>query len=140
MDAPLPGGLGGTYAGNPLAVAAAHAVIDVIAEQDLCGRSARLGARLVQFLENERGRCPGIAEVRGLGSMVAIEFYDRASGKPDADAAKRVQQQALEQGLILLTCGVYGNVIRFLYPLTISDNQFEKALGIIENAFATASA
>ncbi len=136
MDAPAPGGLGGTYAGNPLAVAAAHAVIDVIEEQDLCERSARLGARLAQFLGNERGRYPAIAEVRALGSMVAIECCDPASGKPDAEAAKRVQQQAIGQGLILLTCGVYGNVIRFLYPLTISDNQFEKALGIMRTAFA----
>ena len=140
MDAPLPGGLGGTYAGNPLAVAAAHAVIDVIAEEDLCGRAARLGARLVRFLEDERARCPGIAEVRALGSMVAIEFYDPASGKPDAGAARRVQQQALDQGLILLTCGAYGNVIRFLYPLTIPDNQFEQALGIIGNALANSFA
>ncbi len=140
MDAPLPGGLGGTYAGNPLAVAAAQAVIDVIAEEDLCRRSARLGARLVRFLEDERAKCPGIAEVRALGSMVAIEFYDPARGKPDAGAAKRVQQQALEQGLILLTCGVYGNVIRFLYPLTIPDNQFEQALGIIGNALANSFA
>ena len=136
MDAPAPGGLGGTYAGNPLAVAAAHAVIDVIEEQDLCERSACLGARLAQFLGNERGRYPAIAEVRALGSMVAIEFCDPASGKPDADAAKRIQQQAIGQGLILLTCGVYGNAIRFLYPLTISDNQFEKALGIMRTVFA----
>ena len=136
MDAPLPGGLGGTYGGNPLALAAAHAVLDVIAEEQLCARSVALGARLVAFLESQRAQCPALAEVRGLGSMVAAEFNDPRSGLPAADYAKAVQRRALERGLILLTCGVHGNAIRFLYPLTIPDAQFDAALAILAAAMA----
>lgn len=116
MDAPAAGGLGGTYAGNPLAVAAAHAVLDVIAEEKLCERAVQLGDKLRAHLEGLRAKVPGIADVRGLGSMVALELNDPATGKPDADAVKRVQARAMERSLILLSCGVYGNVLRFLYP------------------------
>ncbi|WP_445657073.1 4-aminobutyrate--2-oxoglutarate transaminase [Achromobacter sp. NCFB-sbj8-Ac1-l] len=135
MDGPAAGGLGGTYAGNPLAVAAAHAVLDVIAEEKLCERSVTLGDKLRAHLEGLRGKVPGIADVRGLGSMVALELND-ANGKPDAEAVKRVQARALEQGLILLSCGVYGNVLRFLYPLTIPDAQFDRALAILTESLA----
>ncbi|MFC5522713.1 4-aminobutyrate--2-oxoglutarate transaminase [Polaromonas jejuensis] len=134
MDAPAPGGLGGTYAANPLAVAAAHAVLDVLAEEKLCERSQRLGALLTQRLEALRERFPVIAEVRGLGSMIAIEFRDPKTGKPDAARLQQVQRKALEEGLLLLSCGMYGNAIRFLYPLTIDDALFAKALDIIERA------
>ena len=136
MDAPAAGGLGGTYAGNPLAVAAAHAVLDVIAEEKLCERAALLGEKLRAHLEGLRATVPGIADVRGLGSMVALELNDAASGKPDAEAVKRVQARALERGLILLSCGVYGNVLRFLYPLTIPDAQFDRALAILSEVLA----
>lgn len=135
MDGPAAGGLGGTYAGNPLAVAAAHAVLDVIAEEKLCERATVLGDKLRAHLEGLRGKVAGIADVRGLGSMVALELND-ANGKPDAEAVKRVQARALEQGLILLSCGVYGNVLRFLYPLTIPDAQFDRALVILSEALA----
>lgn len=135
MDGPAAGGLGGTYAGNPLAVAAAHAVLDVIAEEKLCDRANVLGEKLRAHLEGLRAKVPGIADVRGLGSMVALELND-ANGKPDAEAVKRVQARALEQGLILLSCGVYGNVLRFLYPLTIPDAQFDRALAILSDALA----
>jgi len=135
MDGPAAGGLGGTYAGNPLAVAAAHAVLDVIAEEKLCERATQLGDKLRAHLEGLRGKVPGIADVRGLGSMVALELND-AAGKPDAEAVKRVQQRAIEKGLILLSCGVYGNVLRFLYPLTIPDAQFARALDILSEALA----
>ncbi|MGW9064183.1 4-aminobutyrate--2-oxoglutarate transaminase [Achromobacter animicus] len=135
MDGPAAGGLGGTYAGNPLAVAAAHAVLDVIAEEKLCERAAQLGEKLRAHLEGLRAKVPGIADVRGLGSMVALELND-AAGKPDAEAVKRVQQRALDAGLILLSCGVYGNVLRFLYPLTIPDAQFARALDILSEALA----
>ena len=135
MDGPAAGGLGGTYAGNPLAVAAAHAVLDVIAEEKLCERATALGDKLRAHLEGLRGKVAGIADVRGLGSMVALELND-ANGKPDAEAVKRVQARALEQGLILLSCGVYGNVLRFLYPLTIPDAQFDRALVILSEALA----
>lgn len=134
MDAPAPGGLGGTYAANPLAVAAAHAVLDVLAEEKLCERSQKLGAQLTQRLEALRERFPVIAEVRGLGSMVAIEFRDPQTGKPDATRLQQTQRKALEEGLLLLSCGMHGNAIRFLYPLTIDDALFAKALDIIERA------
>ena len=134
MDAPAPGGLGSTYAGNPLALAAAHAVLDVIAEEQLCQRSARLGRRIMEHLEAERGHCPALAEVRGLGSMVAAEFVDAKTHRPSPEEANVVQKRALEQGLILLTCGVHANVIRFLYPLTIPDAQFEAALQVLSRS------
>lgn len=134
MDAPAPGGLGGTYAGNPLAVASAHAVLDVIEDEKLCERAAALGAKLVARLLNAKESQPRIADVRAQGSMVAIELRDPATGAPDAEAVKRVQAKALEQGLLLLSCGMYGNVIRFLYPLTIPDALFERALGILDGA------
>ncbi|HEO9385296.1 TPA: 4-aminobutyrate transaminase, partial [Citrobacter freundii] len=128
MDAPAPGGLGGTYAGNPLSIAAAHAVLDIIHDEQLCQRAAALGEQLRAALTDAQAGCPELAEVRGLGSMIAAEFCDPATGEPNASAAQRVQKKALEQGLLLLTCGQYGNVIRFLYPLTIPQDQFAKAL------------
>jgi 4-aminobutyrate aminotransferase len=130
MDAPLPGGLGGTYAGNPLAIASSLAVLEVIDEEALCERALRLGAELVETL-NGCGN-PALVEVRARGSMVAAEFNDPATGKPSEEIAKNIQQKALEHGLILLTCGVHGNVIRFLYPLTIPDAQFQQALTLLD--------
>ena len=134
MDAPAPGGLGGTYAGNPLSVAAALAVLDIIDDEKLCQRADALGERLRATLNDAREYAPGLAEVRGVGSMIAAEFTDPTSGEPSAELAQRVQRKALEQGLLLLTCGQYGNVIRFLYPLTIPEFQFTQALEIIKSA------
>ncbi len=131
MDAPGPGGLGGTYAGNPLAIAAAHAVLDVFADEDLVERANVLGTTLKQALCDLRAQVPQIAEVRGPGAMVAVEFNQPGSGKADADFTKRVQQAALARGLILLTCGTEGNVIRFLFPLTTSDALMDEALAIL---------
>ncbi|MBX9447481.1 4-aminobutyrate--2-oxoglutarate transaminase [Dickeya chrysanthemi] len=136
MDAPGPGGLGGTYAGNPLAVASALAVLDVIEEEQLCLRAQRLGATLVETLEQAKATNPAIVDIRARGSMVAVEFNDPQTGKPSTDITKKYQQAALEQGLLLLTCGTYGNVIRFLYPLTIPDAQFSKALSILAQVLA----
>jgi 4-aminobutyrate aminotransferase len=133
MDAPAPGGLGGTYAGNPLAIAAAHAVLDVLEEEQLCARAERLGQVLKARLEGLRAQVPQIAEIRGLGAMVAVEF-NKADGTPDADFTKAVQKRAQEAGLILLTCGVYGNVIRFLFPLTIEDSVLAEGLDILAAA------
>lgn len=138
MDAPAPGGLGGTYAGNPLAIAAAHAVIDVMAEERLPERGTRLGERLMAELNAMRGAVPQIADVRGLGAMVAVEFARPVSGEPDADFTKRVQGEALKRGLILLTCGVNANVVRFLFPLTIPEPVFDEALGILKDALRAA--
>jgi 4-aminobutyrate aminotransferase len=137
MDAPAPGGLGGTYAGNPLAVAAAHAVLDVIAEEGLNERAVELGARLRRVLDGLRESVPQIAEVRGLGAMVAVEFNEPGSGKPDPAFTRKVQQAALDSGLLLLSCGVHGNVIRFLFPLTIQYELMEEALAILAAAMRT---
>lgn len=136
MDAPVPGGLGGTYAGNPLAVAAAHAVLDVIDEEKLCQRADELGSHLVETLNQARQRCPAIADIRALGSMVAVEFNDPKSGEPAPELTQQVLKQAREEGLLLLSCGVYGNVIRFLYPLTIPDAQFSRALDILSRTLS----
>jgi 4-aminobutyrate aminotransferase len=133
MDAPAPGGLGGTYAGNPLAIAAAHAVLDVIEEERLCERAEHLGQRLKTHLQDLRTQVPNIAEVRGPGSMVAIEFM-QPDGQPDPTFTKQVQQRAEADGLLLLTCGTYGNVIRFLFPLTIEESVFEEGLAILTQA------
>jgi 4-aminobutyrate aminotransferase len=137
MDAPAPGGLGGTYAGNPLAVASALAVLDVIESESLAERAEQLGKRLRQQLSEcmqdaHAGR--RIAEVRGLGSMLAIEFKHPHNGQPDPEFTKQVLTRALEKGLLLLSCGVYGNVIRFLFPLTISDDLMTEALAILDAA------
>ncbi len=137
MDAPAPGGLGGTYAGNPLAVAAAHAVIDIMREEQLPARGQQLGDQLQARLRSLQARVPQLAEVRGQGAMVAAEFR-HADGRPDADFTKQVQARALEQGLILLSCGMDGNVLRFLFPLTIEQPLFEEALVILETALTGA--
>ncbi len=133
MDAPAPGGLGGTYAGNPLAVASALAVLDVLEGEKLVERGAELGQRLMARLESLRPRVPQIAEVRGVGAMVAVEFR-QADGTPDPDFTRTVQNRALEKGLLLLSCGVYGNVIRFLFPLTIEDAVMNEGLEILVEA------
>ncbi len=134
MDAAQPGGLGGTYAGNPLAVAAAHAVLDVLEEEQLAERANHLGAKLKARLQALRGQVPQIADVRGPGGMVAVEFKHPVTGEPDVDFLKRVQSRALADGLLLLSCGTYGNVIRFLFPLTIEDAVFEEGLAILQRA------
>ncbi|PWB16725.1 MULTISPECIES: 4-aminobutyrate--2-oxoglutarate transaminase [Acinetobacter] len=128
MDAPNPGGLGGTYAGNPIAVAAAHAVIDAIEEEKLCERANVLGAELVTALKQIQAETTIVNDIRALGSMVAVEVEN-------ADIAKAVQTFAMQKGLLLLTCGKNGNVIRFLYPLTIPTEQFRQALDILKQGF-----
>ena len=138
MDAPAPGGLGGTYAGNPLAVAAAHAVLDVMAEDKLPERGAKLGDQLKALLEGLKPQVPQIADVRGLGAMVAVEFND-ARGNPDADFTKRVQAEALKRQVILLTCGVNANVVRFLFPLTTPQPVFDEALGLLRESILAAT-
>ena len=134
MDAPAPGGLGGTYAGNPMAIAAAHAVIEVMAQERLPERGQALGDALKVVLEGLRAEVPQIADVRGLGAMVAVEFNRPGTDEPDAEFTKKVQAQALQRGLILLTCGVNGNVIRFMFPLTIAQAHFNEAMVILQTA------
>lgn len=138
MDSPNPGGLGGTFAGNPLGIAAAHAVLDVIEEEGLCDRATRLGQRLKQRLAAARDQIPQIADIRGPGFMNAVEFNLPGSDSPNPDFTNRVREEALKRGLILLTCGIYGNVIRFLAPLTIPDDIFEEALDILDESLLAA--
>ena len=133
MDAAAPGGLGGTYGGNPLGIAAANAVLDVIDEEKLCERANALGGKLKARLEALRADVPEIAEIRGPGFMVAAEFID-ADGTPLPELANAIRLEALNRGLLLLTCGVHGNVIRFLAPITIQDEVFEEAMAILEAA------
>ncbi|PAQ08581.1 4-aminobutyrate--2-oxoglutarate transaminase [Mesorhizobium temperatum] len=134
MDAPNPGGLGGTYGGSPIGVAAAHAVLDVIDEEKLCDRANALGARLKQRLQSIRDDAPEIVDIRGPGFMNAVEFNDVKKGLPSAEIANAVRLKALDKGLILLTCGVYGNVIRFLAPITIQDEVMNEALDVLESS------
>ena len=140
MDAPAPGGLGGTYAGNPLAIAAAHAVIDVMAEERLPERGQMLGDRLKAVLESLRTELPQIADVRGLGAMVAVEFNRAGTDQPDPEFTKKVQAETLKRGLILLTCGVNANVVRFLFPLTITEPVFEEAMDMLRAGLRAALA
>ncbi len=140
MDAAHPGGLGGTYGGNPLGIAAANAVLDVIEEEDLCARANDLGGRLKQRLEAIRSVTPEIVDIRGPGFMVAVEFANATTHEPDPGLTGRVRMEALKRGLILLTCGVYGNVIRFLAPITIPDAHFAEAMDILEESVAAARA
>ena len=136
MDAPAPGGLGGTYGGSPLGIAAANAVLDVIEEEGLCDRANQLGGRLKQHLASLRDDVPEIVDIRGPGFMNAVEF--NVGGKPSADFTGKVRVEALKRGLLLLTCGVHGNVIRFLSPITIQDAVFTEALGKLEESIRAA--
>lgn len=137
MDSPEPGGLGGTYGGTPLGCAAAQAVLDVIDDEQLCERSKRIGARMIERINamKQRPDTTPIGDVRGLGAMVAFELVKQRGGHvPDPDKVKLLTAKVLEHGLILLSCGIYGNTIRLLAPLTIPDLQLEEGLAILERS------
>jgi len=138
MDAANPGGLGGTYGGSPIGIAAAHAVLDVIEEEGLCERAVVLGNRLKQRLAGMRDATPEIVDIRGPGFMNAVEFNVAGTDTPNPDFTNAIKAHALKRGLILLTCGVYGNVIRFLAPITVPDDVFNEALDILEESVAAA--
>jgi 4-aminobutyrate aminotransferase/(S)-3-amino-2-methylpropionate transaminase len=143
MDAVDPGGLGGTYAGNPVARAGALAVLEVFEEENLLQRSAEIGERVMKRMTElaATNRFPCIGEVRGLGGMVAVELVeDRTTKKPAAALTKRWAEKCLKNGLILLTCGVYANVARVLVPLTASDSVVEEGLEIMEHSLEQAMA
>lgn len=137
IDAPPPGFLGGTFAGNPLACAAANAVLDVIESEALLARANQVGKKIQLFLEELKG-AEGVlplGDIRGLGAMVAFELVTEAGGNtPDADATKSVAAKAKELGLLLLPCGYYGNTIRVSAPLTISDEVLETGLSRLAGA------
>jgi len=133
MDAPGPGGLGGTYAGSPVGCAAALAVLDVFEKEKLLDRSKAVGSRLTAGLNLIAQREPAIRDVRGLGAMVAIELFD--GDVPDAELTRKVVAEAARRGLILLSCGTYGNVIRVLVPLTADDGLLDEGLRILADTF-----
>ena len=139
MDHVGPGSIGGTYGGNPMAVAASLAVLDIIEDEGLCARAQMLGSALTARLNGLRSSVPQIAEVRGPGFMVAVEFCDPETGASLPAMANAVKDGARARGLILLTCGVDGNVIRFLAPLTIQETVFDEALDILEAVMSEAS-
>ena len=137
MDAIAPGGLGGTYAGSPIACAAALAVMEVFEEEQLLDRCKAVGERLVTGLKAIQAKYPVIGEVRAFGAMIAVElFEDGDTHKPNAAAVASVVAKARDKGLILLSCGTYGNVLRVLVPLTSPDEQLDKGLAIIEECFS----
>jgi 4-aminobutyrate aminotransferase / (S)-3-amino-2-methylpropionate transaminase / 5-aminovalerate transaminase len=141
MDAVDPGGLGGTFGGNPLACAAAAAVLDRVGDDDFLAQARELGARLRAGLDAIAGRVHGVGEVRGLGPMVALELVrDLGSREPDGERAKRVTARARELGLILLACGLEGNVIRVLVPLVVEDEDLDRGLEILEEALVDTDA
>lgn len=137
MDAIAPGGLGGTYAGSPLACAAAIAAMEVFEAEQLLSRSMALGEQMVAGFNAMAQQHNVIGDVRGLGAMVAVELFEGGDhSKPAAALTGQIVAKAREKGLILLSCGVYGNVLRILMPLTIPDAQFKRGMDIIAECFA----
>ena len=141
MDAPATGGLGGTYGGSPLGCAAGLAVLDVIAEENLCGRAIEIGERIVRRCEALRQSDSGIGDIRTLGAMTAMELiHDGDARRADPDRTKLIVSRAREKGLLLLSCGVRANVIRFLSPLTIPFDVLDEGLDILGEAIRETAA
>ncbi len=139
MDAAVPGGLGSTYAGHPVAVASALAVLDVIEEEKLAERAAAIGEKCRARLTALRSRFSCIADVRGLGAMTAVEFcHDGDPKKPAGDIATGLKNEAAKRGLLLLNCGSYGNVLRLMLPLTITEKVLDEGMEILEASLAAA--
>jgi 4-aminobutyrate aminotransferase len=139
MDAAQPGGLGGTYGGNPLACAAALAVLEAMESERIPERAAEIGDRIRQRFTALQGKYRQIGEVRGLGAMIAIELVtDPVSKAPAKELTGKIQAEALKRGLILLTAGTLGNVVRVLVPLTVEDAVLEEGLAVFEAAVSAA--
>jgi 4-aminobutyrate aminotransferase/(S)-3-amino-2-methylpropionate transaminase len=136
MDAVHPGGLGGTYGGNPVACAAALGAIATMDSEDLAGRARRIGDLMLPRLRKLADSYPVIGDVRGRGAMVAVELVRPGTLEPDAAAASAVAGACHRAGLVVLTCGTFGNVLRFLPPLVIGEELLEEGLSILEDAFA----
>jgi 4-aminobutyrate aminotransferase/(S)-3-amino-2-methylpropionate transaminase len=139
MDAPGDSAIGGTYVGNPVAQAAALAVLDVFEEESLVERAGQIGNTIRGRMEAWQQRWDAIGDVRGLGAMLAIELvHDRDTKDPAPELATKVVEAAFERGLLLLKSGIYSNCIRVLVPLVISDAELDEALGAWEDALGTA--
>jgi 4-aminobutyrate aminotransferase/(S)-3-amino-2-methylpropionate transaminase len=135
MDAAAVGGLGGTFAGNPVACAAALAVLETMERENLCARAMQLGERFVDRARQWRERWLNVGAIHGLGAMRAIELIRSPDSREPAESeTKEVVKHCYENGLITISAGTYGNVIRLLMPLVISDEQFLEGLGVIESA------
>ena len=139
MDAVHPFGVGGTYSGNPVASAAALAVLEVFEEEDMLGKAQALGEKLGQRFEAFRDHYPVVGEVRGLGAMRGLALFKGEDRQPAAEEAKRLAAFCLDRGLIILVCGTYSNVVRVLVPFVIEDDQLEKGLAILEAGLAEIS-
>ena len=137
MDAPVEGGIGGTFGGNPVAVASALAVIATFEDGSLLKRSQELGRAVLKTLLGWKEKYPIIGDIRGLGPMLALELVRDASKEPFADGAKQIVRYCYEHGVILLTAGSYGNCIRLLFPLVITDDQLNEALDVLEAGLRT---
>lgn len=137
MDSSHVGGLGGTYGGNPVACAAAIAVFEQIEQRDLLGHAKRIESVLRPLLLDLQSKHPRIAEVRGMGAMLAMEFIDPETHEPDTAIVTRAVAAAAQQGVLLLSAGSYGNVIRFLPALTISDELLREAVGVLDDALSS---
>ena len=136
MDAAQPGGLGGTFGGNPVACAAAIAVFDRIERDGLLAEAMRIEGVLLPALRELESRFPVIREVRGIGAMIAIELADPETGAPNAAAVGALVAFAAQQGVLLLSAGTYGNVLRMLPSLAITNEQLRDALGVLEEGLA----
>jgi 4-aminobutyrate aminotransferase/(S)-3-amino-2-methylpropionate transaminase len=136
MDAVHPGGLGGTFGGNPVACAAALATIDFMRSHDLAGAAARIGEQVTERLRSLQVRFPAIGDVRGRGAMQAIEWVRPGTLEPDPDAARSIAAACLQAGVVVLTCGTWGNVIRLLPPLTIGDALLGESLDVLSEVVA----
>ncbi|MEJ1112313.1 MULTISPECIES: 4-aminobutyrate--2-oxoglutarate transaminase [unclassified Kribbella] len=139
MDAPHVGGLGGTYGGNPLACAAALAVIETIEADGLVDRARAIGKTLLERLTTLQAQDNRIGDVRGRGAMAAIELVIPGTSEPDANLTKRIAAAVHAKGVVVLTCGTYGNVLRFLPPLAIPDHLLHEGLDVLRDAFAETS-
>jgi 4-aminobutyrate aminotransferase / (S)-3-amino-2-methylpropionate transaminase / 5-aminovalerate transaminase len=140
MDAPPDGAIGGTYVGNPVAIAAAHAVLDAIEEEQLVERAVEIGDVIRARMEEWRERFDTVGDVRGLGAMLALELVrDRETKEPDPELATAVVEAASARGLLLLKAGLYGNCIRVLCPLVVTDEQIDEALAVWEEALDEAT-
>jgi len=137
MDSVHAGGLGGTYGGNPVACAAALGAIEEMRTHDLTGRARAIGAMMTERLENLRGEHPVIADIRGRGAMMAIELCAPGTTEPDAARTAAVSAACHRAGVVTLTCGTWGNVFRFLPPLSIGDDLLHEAFDVVTEAFAT---
>ena len=133
MDSVHIGGIGGTYSGNPVSCEAALAVLEIMEEEQLPEKANRIGNTLKSQIDSIMHKCPWIKEIRGLGAMIGIEIIDEKTGDPDKERTNRIHQTALENGLIMITAGTFGNVIRTLMPLTIDEDTLNEGIDILVN-------